>query len=172
MDAALLLVAGNEVCPQPQTPEQLFTAVEIMPCGASSFCRTRCFGWRAMHEQIKKFVAYPRARLYLEAQASCHLFIWCEYAWWRHGEFQGWRHRWLYSGGYAAGPATRLKCARYCQQGRGRQDDLRLYCVSRRPLGCRQRGRNSFLIWILRLKEDRFMKHIRDPNDDNLLNSS
>ena len=41
-DAALLLVAGNKVCPQPQTPEHFFAAVEIIPCGASSFCRIRC----------------------------------------------------------------------------------------------------------------------------------
>ncbi len=32
MDAALLLIAGNETCPQPQTSEHL-AAIEIMKLG-------------------------------------------------------------------------------------------------------------------------------------------
>merc|ERR1712159_747061 len=61
MDAALLLVAGNETCPQPQTSEHL-AAVEIMRLGNIIILQNKVDLVKqdqalAQHEQIRKFVA-------------------------------------------------------------------------------------------------------------------
>jgi len=61
MDAALLLVAGNETCPQPQTSEHL-AAVEIMRLENIIILQNKVDLVKpdaalAQHEQIKKFVA-------------------------------------------------------------------------------------------------------------------
>jgi translation initiation factor 2 subunit 3 len=61
MDAALLLVAGNEMCPQPQTSEHL-AAVEIMNLRNIIILQNKVdlvepAQALAQHEQIKKFVA-------------------------------------------------------------------------------------------------------------------
>merc|ERR1719310_1007375 len=61
MDAALLLVAGNESCPQPQTSEHL-AAVEIMRLKHIVILQNKVElvkpdQARAQHEQIRKFVA-------------------------------------------------------------------------------------------------------------------
>lgn len=61
MDAALLLVAGNETCPQPQTSEHL-AAVEIMKLPHIIILQNKVDLVKqeqaeAQHEQIKKFVA-------------------------------------------------------------------------------------------------------------------
>ena len=61
MDAALLLVAGNEPCPQPQTSEHL-AAVEIMRLENIIILQNKVDLVKpdaavAQHEQIKKFVA-------------------------------------------------------------------------------------------------------------------
>jgi len=61
MDAALLLVAGNETCPQPQTSEHL-AAVEIMRLKHIIILQNKVELIKegqaaAQHEEIKKFVA-------------------------------------------------------------------------------------------------------------------
>ena len=61
MDAALLLVAGNETCPQPQTSEHL-AAVEIMRLENIIILQNKVDlvnpdAAMAQHEQIRKFVA-------------------------------------------------------------------------------------------------------------------
>ncbi|GMH75054.1 hypothetical protein TrVE_jg11300 [Triparma verrucosa] len=61
MDAAFLLVAGNETCPQPQTSEHL-AAVEIMRLENIIILQNKVDlvkedAAKAQHEQIKKFVA-------------------------------------------------------------------------------------------------------------------
>lgn len=61
MDAALLLVAGNEPCPQPQTSEHL-AAVEIMRLGNIIILQNKVDLVKQdqaiqQHEQIRKFVA-------------------------------------------------------------------------------------------------------------------
>jgi len=61
MDAALLLVAGNESCPQPQTSEHL-AAVEIMRLENIIILQNKVDlvkpdAAQAQHEQIRKFVA-------------------------------------------------------------------------------------------------------------------
>lgn len=61
MDAALLLVAGNETCPQPQTSEHL-AAVEIMRLKNIIILQNKVDlikedAATLQHEQIKKFVA-------------------------------------------------------------------------------------------------------------------
>lgn len=61
MDAALLLVAGNETCPQPQTSEHL-AAVEIMRLENIIILQNKVDLVKpdaalAQHEQIRKFVA-------------------------------------------------------------------------------------------------------------------
>ena len=61
MDAALLLVAGNETCPQPQTSEHL-AAVEIMRLQHILILQNKVDLVKpdaalAQHEQIRKFVA-------------------------------------------------------------------------------------------------------------------
>ena len=61
MDAALLLIAGNESCPQPQTSEHL-AAVEIMQLKNIIILQNKVDlvkpeAAEAQHDQIKKFVA-------------------------------------------------------------------------------------------------------------------
>ncbi|CAE7474341.1 EIF2S3 [Symbiodinium microadriaticum] len=61
MDAALLLIAGNETCPQPQTSEHL-AAVEIMKLPHIIILQNKVDLVKqeqaeAQHEQIRKFVA-------------------------------------------------------------------------------------------------------------------
>jgi len=61
MDAALLLIAGNEACPQPQTSEHL-AAVEIMKLPHIIILQNKVDLVKqeqaeAQHEQIRKFVA-------------------------------------------------------------------------------------------------------------------
>ena len=61
MDAAFLLVAGNETCPQPQTSEHL-AAVEIMRLENIIILQNKVDlvkpdAAKAQHEQIRKFVA-------------------------------------------------------------------------------------------------------------------
>lgn len=61
MDAALLLIAGNETCPQPQTSEHL-AAVEIMKLPNIIIIQNKVDlvkqeVAKAQHEQIRKFVA-------------------------------------------------------------------------------------------------------------------
>lgn len=61
MDAALLLIAGNEPCPQPQTSEHL-AAVEIMQLGNIIILQNKVdlvkpTDAALQHEQIRKFVA-------------------------------------------------------------------------------------------------------------------
>lgn len=61
MDAALLLIAGNEVCPQPQTSEHL-AAVEIMKLSNILILQNKIDlvkeeAAKAQHDQIKAFVA-------------------------------------------------------------------------------------------------------------------
>ena len=61
MDAALLLIAGNETCPQPQTSEHL-AAVEIMQLKNIIILQNKVDLVKpeiaeAQHDQIKKFVA-------------------------------------------------------------------------------------------------------------------
>jgi translation initiation factor 2 subunit 3 len=61
MDAALLLVAGNEPCPQPQTSEHL-AAVEIMKLSNIIILQNKIDlvkeeAAKAQHDQIKSFVA-------------------------------------------------------------------------------------------------------------------
>lgn len=61
MDAAMLLVAGNEPCPQPQTSEHL-AAVEIMRLGNIIILQNKVDLVKqdaalAQQEQIRKFVA-------------------------------------------------------------------------------------------------------------------
>ncbi|RHY33993.1 hypothetical protein DYB32_001227 [Aphanomyces invadans] len=61
MDAALLLIAGNEVCPQPQTSEHL-AAVEIMRLQNIIILQNKVDlikpdAAKAQHEQVKQFVA-------------------------------------------------------------------------------------------------------------------
>lgn len=61
MDAALLLVAGNETCPQPQTSEHL-AAVEIMRLGNIIVLQNKVDlvkpdAAAAQHDQIRRFVA-------------------------------------------------------------------------------------------------------------------
>merc|ERR1719277_2782325 len=61
MDAALLLIAGNESCPQPQTSEHL-AAIEIMKLKHILILQNKIDlikeeQAREQHEEIKKFVA-------------------------------------------------------------------------------------------------------------------
>lgn len=60
MDAALLIIAGNESCPQPQTSEHL-AAVEVMQLRSLIVCQNKIdlvdeTAARAQHEQIKNFI--------------------------------------------------------------------------------------------------------------------
>jgi len=87
MDAALLLIAGNEVCPQPQTSEHL-AAVEIMRLKHIIILQNKVelvkeAQARAQYEDIKKFVAGTCADtspiIPLSAVLKYNLDVVCEY---------------------------------------------------------------------------------------------
>jgi len=87
MDAALLLVAGNEACPQPQTAEHL-AAVEIMRLKHIIILQNKVelvkeAQARAQYEEIKKFVAGTAADsspiIPLSAVLKYNLDVVCEY---------------------------------------------------------------------------------------------
>merc|ERR1719453_2581969 len=87
MDAALLLVAGNEACPQPQTSEHL-AAVEIMRLKHIIILQNKVelvkeAQARAQYEDIKKFVAGTCADtspiIPLSAVLKYNLDVVCEY---------------------------------------------------------------------------------------------
>jgi len=87
MDAALLLVAGNETCPQPQTSEHL-AAVEIMQLKHLIILQNKVDlvkqdAAAAQHEQIKKFVAGTVADqapiLPISAVLRYNMDVLCEY---------------------------------------------------------------------------------------------
>ena len=87
MDAALLLIAGNETCPQPQTSEHL-AAVEIMRLQHIIILQNKVDlvkpdAAAAQHEQIRKFVAGTVADaapiLPISAVLRYNMDILCEY---------------------------------------------------------------------------------------------
>ncbi|KAL0590195.1 hypothetical protein ABG067_001840 [Albugo candida] len=87
MDAALLLVAGNEVCPQPQTSEHL-AAIEIMRLQNIIILQNKVDLIKkdvavAQHEQIKKFVAGTVAHdapiIPISAVLKYNIDVVCEY---------------------------------------------------------------------------------------------
>jgi translation initiation factor 2 subunit 3 len=87
MDAALLLIAGNETCPQPQTSEHL-AAVEIMRLQHILILQNKVDlvkpdAAQAQQEQIKKFVAGTVADqapiLPISAVLKYNMDILCEY---------------------------------------------------------------------------------------------
>jgi len=87
MDAALLLIAGNESCPQPQTSEHL-AAVEIMRLKHIIILQNKVELIKteqamAQHEEIKKFVAGTAADsspiIPLSAVNKYNLNVVCEY---------------------------------------------------------------------------------------------
>merc|ERR1712032_1118466 len=87
MDAALLLIAGNETCPQPQTSEHL-AAVEIMRLKHIIILQNKVElvsrqQAQAQHEEIKKFVAGTAADsspiIPLSAVLKYNLDVVCEY---------------------------------------------------------------------------------------------
>jgi len=87
MDAALLLVAANESCPQPQTSEHL-AAVEIMRLKTIIILQNKCELIKeqqatTQHEEIKKFVAGTAADsspiIPMSAVLKYNLDILCEY---------------------------------------------------------------------------------------------
>jgi len=87
MDAALLLIAGNESCPQPQTSEHL-AAVEIMRLKHIIILQNKVelvkeAQARAQYDEIKKFVAGTAADsspiIPLSAVLKYNLDVVCEY---------------------------------------------------------------------------------------------
>merc|ERR1719188_357811 len=87
MDAALLLIAGNESCPQPQTSEHL-AAVEIMRLKHIIILQNKVElikeqQAQAQYEEIKKFVAGTAADsspiIPLNAVLKYNIDIVCEY---------------------------------------------------------------------------------------------
>jgi len=87
MDAALLLVAGNETCPQPQTSEHL-AAVEIMRLKHIIILQNKVelvkeAQAQAQHEEIKRFVAGTAADespiIPISAVLKYNLDVVCEY---------------------------------------------------------------------------------------------
>merc|ERR1719491_1512434 len=87
MDAALLLVAGNETCPQPQTAEHL-AAVEIMRLKHIIILQNKVelvkeAQARAQYDEIKKFVAGTAADsspiIPLSAVLKYNMDVVCEY---------------------------------------------------------------------------------------------
>jgi len=87
MDAAFLLVAGNETCPQPQTSEHL-AAVEIMRLENIIILQNKVDlvkedAAKSQHEQIKKFVAGTVAGeapiIPISAVLKYNIDIVCEY---------------------------------------------------------------------------------------------
>jgi len=87
MDAAMLLIAGNEPCPQPQTSEHL-AAVEIMKLENILILQNKIDLVKqeeaiAQHEQIKKFVGGTVAGnapiIPISAQMKYNVDVVCEY---------------------------------------------------------------------------------------------
>merc|ERR1711865_731754 len=87
MDAAMLLVAGNELCPQPQTSEHL-AAVEIMRLKHIIILQNKVelvkeAQARAQYDEIKKFVAGTAADsspiIPLSAVLKYNMDVVCEY---------------------------------------------------------------------------------------------
>merc|ERR1712086_392605 len=87
MDAALLLIAGNEMCPQPQTAEHL-AAVEIMRLKHIIILQNKVelvkeAQARAQYDEIKKFVAGTAADsspiIPLSAVLKYNMDVVCEY---------------------------------------------------------------------------------------------
>merc|ERR1712039_569865 len=87
MDAALLLIAGNESCPQPQTSEHL-AAVEIMKLKHIIILQNKVElikeqQAQAQHEEIKKFVAGTAADaspiIPISAVLKYNIDVVCEY---------------------------------------------------------------------------------------------
>merc|ERR1719428_1703471 len=87
MDAALLLIAGNEVCPQPQTSEHL-AAVEIMRLKHIIILQNKVelvkeAQAQAQYDEIKKFVAGTAADsspiIPLSAVLKYNTDVVCEY---------------------------------------------------------------------------------------------
>merc|ERR1719378_1758098 len=87
MDAALLLIAGNEACPQPQTSEHL-AAVEIMRLKHIIILQNKVelvkeAQARAQYDEIKRFVAGTAADsspiIPLSAVLKYNLDVVCEY---------------------------------------------------------------------------------------------
>merc|ERR1719476_1007669 len=87
MDAALLLIAGNEVCPQPQTSEHL-AAVEIMRLKHIIILQNKVELVKeqqalAQYDEIKKFVAGTVADsspiIPISAVLKYNLDVVCEY---------------------------------------------------------------------------------------------
>jgi len=87
MDAALLLIAGNETCPQPQTSEHL-AAVEIMRLKNIIILQNKVELMKsqqaiAQHDEIKKFVAGTAADnspiIPISAVMKYNIDIVCEY---------------------------------------------------------------------------------------------
>merc|ERR1712007_335700 len=87
MDAALLLIAGNESCPQPQTSEHL-AAVEIMRLKHIIILQNKVelikeAQAQAQHEEIKKFVAGTAADaspiIPISAVLKYNIDVVCEY---------------------------------------------------------------------------------------------
>jgi len=87
MDAALLLIAGNEMCPQPQTSEHL-AAVEIMRLKHIIILQNKVelvkeAQARAQYDEIKRFVAGTAADsspiIPLSAVLKYNLDVVCEY---------------------------------------------------------------------------------------------
>merc|ERR550537_1191808 len=87
MDAALLLIAGNEACPQPQTSENL-AAVEIMRLKHIIILQNKVelvkeAAAQAQYQEIKKFVAGTAADdspiIPLSAVLKYNLDVVCEY---------------------------------------------------------------------------------------------
>merc|ERR1712032_1541132 len=87
MDAALLLIAGNETCPQPQTSEHL-AAVEIMRLKHIIILQNKVElvtrqQAQAQHEEIKKFVAGTAADsspiIPISAVLKYNVDVVCEY---------------------------------------------------------------------------------------------
>mmetsp|Transcript_18961 Transcript_18961/g.32637 ORF Transcript_18961/g.32637 Transcript_18961/m.32637 type:complete len:470 (-) Transcript_18961:294-1703(-) len=87
MDAALLLIAGNETCPQPQTSEHL-AAVEIMKLKHIIVLQNKVdlvkeTAAAAQHEDIKKFIEGTVAQnapiIPISAQLGYNINVICEY---------------------------------------------------------------------------------------------
>jgi len=87
MDAALLLIAGNESCPQPQTSEHL-AAVEIMKLNNLIILQNKVDLVKdnvaeEQHEQIKSFtrgtVAEDAPIIPISAQSKINIDVICEY---------------------------------------------------------------------------------------------
>lgn len=72
MDAALLLIAGNESCPQPQTSEHL-AAVEIMKLQNIIILQNKVdlITQQAAEEQYKSITAFVKGKHNVSSDISC-----------------------------------------------------------------------------------------------------